>query len=149
MPDWTGLSDARLDWTFSCQNLLDFLMPETTGLSAARVPAKRSGLDLATKTPPPPLQLLTSSLYISATAGRTLVRCLYGRQPQCTLVHCILYLCSAGTVQPSSSSPPLVPLGQDGADLHPGASFTVTPRARLGQVHSQIQASIVFKTGFW
>ena len=25
--------DARNYWTFSCQKLLDFLMPETTGLS--------------------------------------------------------------------------------------------------------------------
>ena len=146
MPEWTGLSDARNYWTFSCQNGLDFLMPETTGLSAARVPAKRSGLDLATKTPPPPS---TSSFSLPPStyqrlSGRTLAAAYMGgsHNAHCTLCT-VLVLCMA---QYSPPPPPPVPLGQDGGDLLLAASFTVTHQ---GSASSQIQASIVFETGFW
>ena len=37
--------DARNYWTFSCQKILDFLMPGILDLLDARIPAKRSGLD--------------------------------------------------------------------------------------------------------
>ena len=36
MPEDTGLARARRYWTFSCQKILDFLVPEDTGLSCAR-----------------------------------------------------------------------------------------------------------------
>ena len=45
MPETTGLSHARNYWTFSCQKILDFLLPGILDLLDARVPAKRSGLD--------------------------------------------------------------------------------------------------------
>ena len=125
-------------------------MPDWTGLSHARVPAKRSGLDLATKTPPPPpLQLLTSSLYISATAGRTLVRCLYGRQPQCTLVHCILYLCCVwhSTALLLLSSPGTVRPGR-GRPTSRGVIHRYTQgSARLGTAH-KYRLALCLKQGF-
>ena len=110
------------------------------------------GLDLLVPSKPLPgalhllhLQLLTSSLYISATAWADAGRLLIWAAATVYTVHCTLYLCCVWA-QYSPPPPPPVPLGQDGGDLLLAASFTVTHQ---GSASSQIQASIVFETGFW
>ena len=100
---------------------------------------------LLVPSPAPPLSSASSPLApLLATAGRTAARLLMW--PAATVYTVLCCVCA----QYSPPPPPLVPLGQDGGDLQPAASFTVTHQgsARSGTAH-KCRLALCLKQGFW
>ena len=122
---------------------LDQLESSNIGPPAGSIP------QLLVPSPAPPLSSASSPLApLLATAGRTAARLLMWPAATVYTVHCTLYLCCVWA-QYSPPPPPLVPLGQDGADLQPAASFTVTHQgsARSGTAH-KCRLALCLKQGF-